>query len=64
MDMNEISNVVASCLILHNMFVGDRAMSGDVNELYNPEESLEEDITDAGSIQIPYDGRCFEKSPW
>ncbi len=32
-------------------------MSGDanVNALYNPEVSLEEDVTDAGSIQIPYD---------
>ncbi len=36
------------------MHISDRAMSGHVNTLFNP-ESLEEDATDAGSIQIPYD---------
>ncbi len=53
--MNEIGNMVACCLVMHNMRVRKRAMSGDVNALYNPEVSLEEDVTDAGSIEMPYD---------
>ncbi len=53
MNMNEICNMVACCLIIHNICVSDRVISVDVNALYNLEVSLEEDVTDAGSIQIP-----------
>ncbi len=61
MDRNEISNMVVCCLIIHNTCASDRVMSGDVNALYNPEVSLEGDVIDAGSIQIPYDMKDASK---
>ncbi len=40
---------------MHNMCVSDRVTSGDANALYNPAVSLKEDVTKAGSLQIPFD---------
>ncbi len=44
------------------MCVSDRVMSRDVNALYNPAVSLEDNVTVAGSIQIPYNMEDVLKS--
>ncbi len=54
--MKELGNIVAfTCLIMQNMCPTDKVMSGDTNALVQSYRSLEEDITEAGSTQIPSD---------
>jgi hypothetical protein len=50
-DLKGISMRVATCLILHNMCVSDRVMSGDVNARYDPAITVEKD----DSFDIPED---------
>jgi hypothetical protein len=38
--LNKICNIVSACLIMHNMFVSDRVMVGDVYARYNLGKSL------------------------
>ncbi len=53
--MNKAGNVVAFCLIFHSMCVSDRFMRGDVNAFCDPVATLDKDVTEACSIQIPLD---------
>ncbi len=55
MNMNDVDNMVACCLIMHNMCDSDEAISGDVKVLYNPAVSVEENVVEAGSMEIPSD---------
>ncbi len=51
--LNDISNRVGTCLILHNMCVSDRVMEGDVRATYNPAHSLDEDLPPV--VEVPED---------
>ena len=40
MKLTNIANMVASCIILHNMCVSDRIMDGNVHAIYDPSQGI------------------------
>ena len=63
MDMTEISNMVSSCLILHNQCVSDRVMAGDVNATYNPCNTLAAPPLTSSTTQPPNSNSCHNREP-
>ena len=50
--LKHICKRVATCMILHNMCVSDRVMDGDVRALYNPANSV---LDDVAGVEVPPD---------